>query len=377
VYGACLSFFAFLCCKIIFLPNYFAYMYRLLFFLPLFFVITACKRDTAKPAIANQTAADKRDVYNITSVEGFVVRATTLTDNITAAGTILPEDETELHPEASGRVVKINLPEGKTVRKGELLLKIFDEDLVTQRRKLETQLKQAEITEQRLGQLIAVKGISQQEYDLATLQAQNLRDEIELVKINLTKTELRAPYDGLIGLRKISMGAYVTPATAITTIRSKSNLKLDFGVPEKYSNLIRPGLPVQFTIEGQPGVKYNAVVQATEQRVAEDTRNLNIRAAVRGAGERLLPGSFAEVSLSLGANMQALLIPNQAIVPQARDKKVFVVRNGKAQMVTVKTGVRQSDRIEVTSGLSIGDTIAITGILFLKAEMPLTFSKVE
>jgi membrane fusion protein, multidrug efflux system len=352
-------------------------MYRLLFFLPLFLVITACKRDAAKPAIASQTASDKRDVYNITSVEGFVVRATTLTDNITAAGTILPEDETELHPEASGRVVKINLPEGKTVRKGELLLKIFDEDLVTQRRKLETQLKQAEITEQRLGQLIAVKGISQQEYDLATLQAQNLRDEIELVKINLTKTELRAPYDGLIGLRKISMGAYVTPATAITTIRSKSNLKLDFGVPEKYSNLIHPGLPVQFTIEGQPGVKYNAVVQATEQRVAEDTRNLNIRAAVRGAAERLLPGSFAEVSLSLGANMQALLIPNQAIVPQARDKKVFVVRNGKARMVTVKTGVRQSDRIEVTSGLSIGDTIAITGILFLKAEMPLTFSKVE
>ncbi|MBK8921837.1 MAG: efflux RND transporter periplasmic adaptor subunit [Saprospirales bacterium] len=333
----------------------------------------ACKH-TAEPSGA--VARPARSSYDIVAVEGFRVKPSVLVASVTASGTLLPMEETELHPETSGRVVSINLPEGKMVQKGALLVKIFDQDLQTQLRKLDTQLKQAEITEQRLGDLLQVKGVSQQEYDLAALQVQTLRSEMELVRISIDKTELRAPYAGMIGLRKISPGAYVTPSTAVATIRSAGALKIDFSIPEKYSNLIRIGQTVRFTVEGGRHT-YTALVQATEQSISADTRNLQVRAVVRGNAAELLPGTFAEVNLSLGNKTQALLIPTQAVIPQARDKKVFVSRKGKAASVTVKTGVRQSGMVEITDGLTIGDTIAITGILFLRPDTPIQFSKVE
>ncbi|MBK9336757.1 MAG: efflux RND transporter periplasmic adaptor subunit [Lewinellaceae bacterium] len=322
-------------------------------------------------------AKPARSSYDNISIEGFIVKPTTLTATVTAAGTLLPMEETNLHPEASGRVVTLHLPEGKTVNKGDLLVKVFDQDLQTQLRQLETRIKQAEITEQRLGDLLKVKGVSQQEYDLAALELQMLKSETDLVRINIGKTELRAPYTGVIGLRRISPGAYITPATPVATIRSVSTLKLDFSVPEKYSHLIRPGQTVSFTTEGDTRT-YAATVQATEQSISADTRNLLVRAAVQASsGNRLLPGGFAEVSLNLGKQAQALLIPTQAIVPQARDKKVFVSRNGLAIPTTVKTGVRQAGMVEITEGLTIGDTIATTGTLFLRPQAALKFSKVE
>jgi len=311
----------------------------------------------------------------VSAVEGFTVKPSVLTENVTTSGSILAAEETELHPESSGRVVRLNLPEGRSVRKGELLLKIFDEDLKSQMRKLETQIKQAEITEQRLADLLKVKGVSQQEYDLAVLQTQTLRSEVELTKINIDKTELRAPYDGVIGLRNISPGAYVTPATAVTVLRSATALKLDFSVPGKYSQLLRNGQTVTFKVEGS-AADYTAVVQATEQSIQADSRNLRVRALVRN-GKGLLPGSFAEVNLALGKKQEALLIPNQAVIPQARDKKVIVSKGGKAQFVTVKTGVRQAGMIEITEGLQMGDTICTTGILFLRPGSDVTFSKVD
>lgn len=334
--------------------------------------ISSCSGDkldgAAKPARAS---------YDNISIEGFIVKPATLTASVTAAGTLLPMEETDLHPEASGRVVTLNLPEGKTVSKGALLVKIFDQDLQTQLRKLETQLKQAEITEQRLSDLLKVKGVSQQEYDLAVLEVQTLKSEMDLVRINIAKTELRAPYTGVIGLRRISPGAYITPSMPVATIRSVGTLKLDFAVPEKYSHLIRPGQTVSFSVEGDART-HSATIQATEQSITADTRNLQVRATVQGnPGGRLLPGGFAEVSLNLGKQSQALLIPTQSIVPQAREKTVFVSRNGLAVPTAVKTGVRQAGMVEITEGLSIGDTIATTGILFLRPQAPIKFSKVE
>lgn len=343
------------------------------FFLITFFLflVQACREKSASPAPTSGSPG--RASYNTTSVEGYVVKPLPLSEKVTVSGTLVPAEETELHPEATGRVVRINLPEGKMVRQGDLLLKIFDEDLKARLSQLETRLKQAEITEQRLGDLLKVKGISQQEYDLAALEVKNLRTEMDLVRIDINKTELRAPYDGLIGLRRISPGAYVTPATPIATIRAATALKLDFAVPEKYSAGIRPGQTVTFSVQGSTKT-YRAAVQASEQRINEDTRNLLVRALVQGAPKELLPGIFAEVDLVLDQKNNALLVPSQAIIPQARDKKVIVSKNGKAAFVTVKTGVRQADLVEITEGLQVGDTIAITGILFLRPEATMTFS---
>lgn len=334
----------------------------------------ACQKGEKKTEAPGAGAPGKSQ-FALSSVEGFVVKPTALTEKVSAGGTLLPAEETELHAEASGRVVQLNLPEGKKVSKGELLLKLFDEDLKTQLRKLESQIKQAEITEQRLGELLKVKGVSQQEYDLAALQVQTLKSEIELVRINLAKTELRAPYDGVLGLRKISPGAYITPTTAIGVIRAVGSLKLDFSIPEKYSSLIKVGQVVSFSIEGKPR-PYSAVVQATEQSITAETRNLQVRALVRDTKD-LLPGTFAEVDLALGNKTSALMIPNQAVVPQARNKQVIVAKKGKATFVSVKTGIRQAGFIEVLEGLESGDTIATTGVLFLRPDTPIKFSKVE
>lgn len=320
-------------------------------------------------------AKPKSAALSVSAVEGFVAKTSALTERVTASGNLLPVEETELHPETSGRVVQVNLPEGRLVRKGELLLKIFDEDLKTQLRKLETQIKQSEITEQRLAELLNVKGVSQQEYDLAVLQTQTFRADIELLRVNIAKTELRAPYDGVLGLRRISPGAYVTPATAITTLRSASALKLDFAVPEKYSHLIRVGLPLEFKVEGKSSA-FRATVAATERRISEGTRDLQVRANVADS-RGLLPGAFAEVNLTLGQKTEALLVPTQAIIPQAREKQVIVAKNGKANFVTVKTGVRQAGMVEVLSGISVGDTICTTGMLFLRPGANILFSNVD
>lgn len=335
----------------------------------------ACgKKENNQPAGAAAAAGAKSNL-TVTAVEGFVAKPSTLTEAVTASGTIVPAEETELHPEASGRVVSLNLPEGRSVRKGQLLLKIYDEDLKTQLRKLETQLKQAEITEQRLAELLKVKGVSQQEYDLASLSVQTIRSDMDLLRINIAKTELRAPYDGIIGLRRLSTGAYVTPVTPVTTIRTANALKLDFSIPEKYSQLIRIGQSLDFKVEGS-AANHTATVLATEQVISADSRNLVVRAAVR-EHQGLLPGAFAEVNLALGNKAKALLIPNQAIIPQARDKKVIVSKGGKASFVTVKTGVRQAGMIEITDGIQAGDTICTTGMLFLRPDASVKFSKVE
>lgn len=325
-----------------------------------------------KPANAPPAAGA---ALTVSAVEGYVAKTSQLSENVTAAGAIVPAEETELHPEASGRVVRINLPEGRQVRKGEVLLKIFDDDLVAQLRKLETQLKQAEITEQRLGELLKVKGVSQQEYDLAALSVQTLKTDMDLVRINIAKTELRAPYDGIIGLRRLSPGAYVTPATIVTTIRANAGLKLDFSIPEKYSQLIRVGQTVSFKVEGSAS-EHSATVIATEQTISAEARNLLVRATVR-EGRGLLPGAFAEVNLQLNNKPQALLIPNEAVIPQARDKKVILSKGGKAQFVTVKTGVRQAGMIEITEGVQVGDTVCTTGVLFLRPNATIKFSKVQ
>lgn len=339
-------------------------------------LLVSCEKTEPKKENIAPGAQKGSAGLSVTAVEGFIAKPSALTENVTASGTLLPAEETELHPEASGRVVSLNLPEGRSVRKGDLLLKIFDEDLRTQLRKLETQTKQAEITESRLGELLKVKGVSQQEYDLAALQVQTLKSEMDLLRINIAKTELRAPYDGILGLRNISPGAYVTPATAVTMLRSTSSLKLDFSVPEKYSALLRPGQTVRFSVEGST-TPFTAKVLATDQSITADSRNLTARALVQGNHRDLLPGAFAEVTLNLGNKMSALLVPSQAIIPQARDKKLIVSRNGKATFVIVQTGVRQAGMVEITSGIQAGDTIATSGMLFLRPDAPLNFSSLK
>lgn len=317
-----------------------------------------------------------RQVSLISDIEGFVVKPSKLEQTITISGTLKPMEETVLMPEVAGRVVKINLQEGKFVKQGTLLIKLFDDDLQAQLNKAQTQLQITEQTQARQAELRKVNGISQSDYDQTILQVNSIKADIQVLKVQIRKTEVIAPYDGVIGLRSVSLGAEVTPSTPLATIRAENQLKLDFSVPEKYSNQVHTGNVVHFTVQGDT-TEYNAAVMATEEGIDASTRNLKVRAIVNMKNPSLIPGAFADVELRLNENNNALMVPSQAIIPTDRDKEVVVSRSGRARLVTVVTAIRQDSMVEITSGLKAGDTIATTGILFIKQGAVLKFSKIN
>ncbi len=308
-------------------------------------------------------------------VTGVIVRPALIRQSLAVSGSLAPYEETVLTAGIAGRVVSINLPEGKSVRQGDLLVKIFDDDLQAGLSQLQAQAEIAKQNEKRQSELVRINGISQAEYEQAVLQTASVNAEIESMKVRIRKTEVRAPYDGVIGLRSVSPGAEVTSATPLATIRAVAQLKLDFSVPEKYSGRIKVGQKVFFTVDGDDA-KHQAVVSATEGGIDAATRTMKIRSVVKKPAVSLKPGAFAHVELVVGENERALMVPTQAIIPREQDKRVIVARAGKAQFVIVKTGVRQSGTIEVTDGLSPGDTVVTTGLLFIKSGMPLKFSSV-
>ncbi len=256
------------------------------------------------------------------------------------------------------------------------MLKTFDEDLQAQLKMLEVQLKIAENNEQRMKTLFNVKGTSQQEYDASLLQVSNLKAQIEILKVNIDKTEIKAPYDGVLGLKNGSVGQYITPATQIVIIRAVNKLKIDFSIPERYGSKMNDGSTISFTITGNDRI-FEARVIANESSIESGSRNLKVRAIISDKLEGLIPGAFAKVIVNLRNTDKALMIPTSAIIPEANTKKVFVVKNGLAKYVVIKTGVRRADAIEVLSGLSEGDTIIVSGILFVKPNSSVKFSKVS
>lgn len=298
-------------------------------------------------------------------VEGFLVQPASISDNIEVPGSLLPAEETQLRSEVSGRIVNLNIIEGSRVQQGDLLIKLFDRDLQAQLRKLEVQLQIRVKTEERQKELLAINGISQQDYDLAALEVDNLEADIEAVKISISKTEIRAPFTGNIGLRTVSLGSFLSPNDVVATIRQVDQLKLEFSIPEKYAKNIRKGFKVNFRVDGGEA-EHTGVVLATESGVDPTTRTLRIRALVNGNHAELVPGVFAKVNLQLGSNANALLVPTQAVIPQARNKQVILLRKDSALFATVETGLRDSAYVQIVSGLKAGDTVVTTGLMAIR-----------
>ncbi|WP_321334282.1 efflux RND transporter periplasmic adaptor subunit [uncultured Bacteroides sp.] len=339
----------------------------LLILLAAFFLYKGFTKSDNRGRDAKEKSQRKMDAY--------IVTPSSLVSKITVTGSLLAFDEVDLKNEVAGRIVEVNLPEGKFVKKGTLLVKLFDDDLQATMEKLESQLAIQKRIYERQSELIRVNGISQNDYEQTLLQVNTIKADIAEEKALIRKMEVRAPFDGVIGLRNISVGAVVSPSTLLATIRTSGKLKLDFYVPEKYGAIITPGKNVKFAIYGE-GKLYDATVIATERGIDNTTRNLKIRALITTLSEELIPGAFANVQLDLGKNNHALMIPTQAIIPQEGDKSVIVARNGKAHFVTIKTGIREASKIEVTAGLEPGDTIITSGILFLKENSELAYSSI-
>jgi membrane fusion protein (multidrug efflux system) len=304
----------------------------------------------------------------------YVVNSETLENKITSAGTIISDMEAQLKPEISGRVIKISFSEGKSVRKGQLLVKLNDADLQAQLRKLKIQLKLIADKELRTKKLLSINGVSQEEYDNVFSQLESLKADADLLQAQIDKTEIRAPFDGIVGLKSVDEGQYISPTNVVASIQKINPVKIDFSVPEQYSSLINQNSTVVFKIKGNTE-KYSAKIFAIEPKIDPSTRSLLIRAKCDNSKGKIFPGSFAEVELNMQKTENALLIPSEALIPILKGQKVFLFKSGKAKEVKVKSGIRTTDRIQIVEGIVAGDTVITTGIMQISDGSTVKISK--
>lgn len=321
--------------------------------------------------VETKTIQDKspQNAQKPIEVSGQIITITVVDQQTTASGTIMANEEVELKSEVNGKVDQISFSEGSYVSKGQTLFTLEDDDLMAQQEKIKIEIQLLEDKERRQKQLLAAEAIGQEEYDVNRTNIQLLKANLKILKTQIDKTIIQAPFSGVIGLRSISEGAIISPNTVVSTIQNINPLKLDFSIPEKYSDLVRNGHFVYFTTSSQKE-PYKATVYARDPKVDVMTRTLKMRAKVNNDKGLIMPGSFAEVTIPLGKGSQAIMIPSYACIPDIKGSKVFVSKDGKAISTSVQTGVRTDREIQILEGLQKGDTLITSGILQLKPNMP-------
>jgi membrane fusion protein (multidrug efflux system) len=303
------------------------------------------------------------------SVNGIVAALQPLDNIVNSSGTVLASESVDLAAEASGTIQSISFKEGAHVRKNDLLLKINDEDLRAQLKKTELQIQLAADQADRQKRLFESNNSSKEQYDVAVSTLATLKADRENLVASIRKREIRAPFDGIIGLRYVSEGSYISPTTRIASIQKINPLKVDFAIPEKYAGKVRVGDLVKFHSD-ETSLEFTGKVYAVEPEIEPSTREVHLRALCDNKGETIFPGGYVHVELRLKQPGGALMIPTQAIIPVLKGQTVLVRKNGVVVSVPVKTGVRTPSVIQITDGLSAGDTVLTTGILQLRPGMP-------
>ncbi|WP_318311814.1 efflux RND transporter periplasmic adaptor subunit [Flagellimonas crocea] len=306
----------------------------------------------------------------IATVSGMVLRPQVFEDNISISGTLEPDEQIEIRSEVSGIVESINFKEGRKVSEGQVLVKVNDVELQAQLSKALTARKLAAENERRAKLLLEKQAISQEEYDIASADYQSASAEAELISSQLSKTTLKAPFSGTIGLRSISKGTYVTPSTVIAKLVNTDDLKITFSVPEKYASQVHVGTVLNFTASNSKK-EYEATIYAIDPEIEVTTRTLRVRAVMDNRDENLYPGGFANVILPLETVNDALLVPTESLIPVQNGKRVFISENGKAKEVDVETGARTGSSVRVVSGLKAGDTIITYGVMAVQNGNPI------
>jgi len=309
-------------------------------------------------------------------ITAYVVIPEVLDNVVSASGTIAANEEAELKSEVAGKIVFMKITEGTKVSKGELLLKINDADLQAQLKKLKLQSTLAEEKEQRQKKLLDINGISKEEYDIALNQVQLIKADIENLEAQIAKTEIRAPFNGVLGIKKVSEGTYLTPATNVISIQQTDPIKIDFSISEKYSTRIKRGDKINFSVQGTEGA-FEGTVYAIEPKIDLATRTIQIRAIAPNRDGKLFPGAFAQIKLPLNSNKEALMLPTESIIPVLKGQKVYVIKSGVAYEQIVETGVRTSAKIEITKGIQRGDTVAVNGVMSLRNETPVKITNLK
>lgn len=329
---------------------------------------TACKsknEDAPKQNNANQTV----------TVDVLIATPQTVSSAVEANGTVVANEYVELHPEVSGRLTYLNVPEGSRIQQGTLVARVNDADLQAQLNKTKVLLEMAVKTEDRLRKLLAINGVNQADYDLALNAVNSYKADMAYTQSLIDKTIIKAPFSGVVGLRQVSPGAYVTAATIIATIQQVDKIKIDFTLPEEYGKMIHKGNVVDVQIDATNKTIKKATVVAIEPQVNQATRNLKVRAMLQD--NQVNPGAYVKVFLSASRDKKTILIPSNTIIPDDKNKQVVLVKNGKASFVNIETGNRQASTVEVLKGLEPGDSVVVTGLLFARPQSTLKVKSVK
>jgi membrane fusion protein (multidrug efflux system) len=322
----------------------------------------------AVPA-AQQTA-------NALPVNVIEVKPETLDNNLSVTGTLIPNEMVNLRPEVAGLVQSITFREGEFVKKGTQLLHLNDDELKAQYQRLEFTKKLFESQEGRQKELLAREAISQEEYDIALNQFNTNLADLSLVEAQLNKMVIRAPFDGVLGLRQVSEGSVIGNTDVIASIVNIDPIKIEFSIPERYANEIKPGSRVYFrpNISTDEGV---GKVYAIEPNIDASTRTIRIRAESPNKDMKFLPGMFVRVRLVLSTQEDALLVPAESLVPELDGYKVFVANGGIVESRKVSIGQRTDQRVQIIDGLQPGEQVLTTGILQARDGMPLAINQVN
>lgn len=321
-----------------------------------------------EPAPASQKTG--QPAKNALNVRAMVIKPTHLTDFFKTKGLLIPNEEVNLTFETSGKITQIHFKEGSAVKKGQLLAKINDQPLQAELKKFLAQLPLAEERVFRQKSLLAKDAVSQESMESVNTELEKLKADIEFVRARIAQTELRAPFDGIVGLRLVSEGAYTTPSTVVSRLTNLSPLKIEFSVNERQATQIRAGVPLTFRVENDL-THYNATVYAVESRLDAQTLSLKARALYPNPNGRLKPGHSATIEIKLEEIKNTIAIPSIASITEMGRDIAYILKNGVAHQVVLQKGLRTASSVQIVDGLQVGDTLLVTGVMQLRESMPI------
>jgi membrane fusion protein (multidrug efflux system) len=304
-----------------------------------------------------------------------IVKDTVFANAIDVTGTIAANEQVELRSETAGNITGIFFKEGAHVEKGQLLVKVYDQDLQASLKQIQVQIKLAEQTEYRNKVLLSKQAISKEEYDISETSLNSYQAQADLVKAQIKKTEVRAPFSGTIGLRNISPGGYLSPQGSIATLVNIDPAKITFSVPERYLSMIHVNSKITFTVESSRD-KFTGNIYAIEPNIDVTSRSVTLRATADNKKGSLKAGAFAKIYFALDQIPKTILIPTEVVIPDIKGSNVFIAKNGVAVPRPVKTDTRTDTKLQVIDGLKPGDSLIVSGIIQMRPKVPIKIVKV-
>jgi len=292
-----------------------------------------------------------------------IVDYSDISDGTTRVGSLLANETVDLASQTSGRVVLINFEEGQWVERGRLLVKIDDLDFQAQLSRAEHQFALAAERLRRQQILFERDAVSREAFDQAQTDYNMIEADIELLKVRIDRTEIRAPFSGIIGFRAISLGAYLQAGARVATLADIATLKLEFSIPERNVFKQLEGATARFWVQGSEK-EYTARIYAVDPVLDVRTRSVVLRALFDNRGGLLRPGmAAARIAVETERTLPSLLVPSESVIPDVDGRTVWLVRNNRATQVPVKTGTRTADMVEILEGVAVGDTVITSGLL--------------